>query len=135
MRPISGRQARPDIAVDDTWLQVCLVAKRGNPPAPDSDQGGVGSDIIFSERRGQSQKPEEIYELIEQLVPNGKSDGKVVCMWQWVWRTSITKVRRAGGAWAVGGPGCNDAVIVVAAEELSSSSWGLSCLVSPLLDP
>lgn len=33
---------------------------------------GVGSDIIFSERRGQSQKPEEIYELIESLVPNGK---------------------------------------------------------------
>jgi len=27
--------------------------------------------VIFSERRGQSQKPEEIYELIEDLVPNG----------------------------------------------------------------
>jgi N6-adenosine-specific RNA methylase IME4 len=25
-----------------------------------------------SERRGQSQKPEEIYQLIEQLVPNGE---------------------------------------------------------------
>lgn len=34
---------------------------------------GVGSDIIFSERRGQSQKPEEIYELIESLMPNGES--------------------------------------------------------------
>jgi hypothetical protein len=33
---------------------------------------GVSSDIIFSERRGQSQKPEEIYELIESLVPNGE---------------------------------------------------------------
>jgi mRNA (2'-O-methyladenosine-N6-)-methyltransferase len=32
---------------------------------------GVGSDVIFSERRGQSQKPEEIYELIEALVPGG----------------------------------------------------------------
>jgi hypothetical protein len=31
----------------------------------------VGSDVIFSERRGQSQKPEEIYELVEQLVPRG----------------------------------------------------------------
>jgi len=30
-----------------------------------------GSDVIFSERRGQSQKPNEIYELIETLVPNG----------------------------------------------------------------
>jgi mRNA (2'-O-methyladenosine-N6-)-methyltransferase len=35
-------------------------------------QCGVGGDIIFSERRGQSQKPEEIYELIESLVPNGE---------------------------------------------------------------
>ena len=32
----------------------------------------VGSDIIFAERRGQSQKPTEIYELIEELVPGGK---------------------------------------------------------------
>jgi len=30
------------------------------------------NDVIFSERRGQSQKPEEIYKLIEKLVPNGK---------------------------------------------------------------
>jgi mRNA (2'-O-methyladenosine-N6-)-methyltransferase len=29
-------------------------------------------DRWFSERRGQSQKPDEIYELIEALVPNGK---------------------------------------------------------------
>lgn len=29
--------------------------------------------MIFSERRGQSQKPEELYEMIEELVPNGKS--------------------------------------------------------------
>jgi len=28
--------------------------------------------IIGSERRGQSQKPTEIYELIEALVPNGR---------------------------------------------------------------
>jgi hypothetical protein len=27
--------------------------------------------VIYSERRGQSQKPEEIYHLIEELVPNG----------------------------------------------------------------
>ncbi|GLI60997.1 hypothetical protein VaNZ11_003254, partial [Volvox africanus] len=52
--------------------EVCLVAKCGNPPALEGADGGVGSDIIFSERRGQSQKPEEIYELIEQLVPNGR---------------------------------------------------------------
>ena len=33
----------------------------------------VASDIIFAERRGQSQKPIELYELIEQFVPNGSS--------------------------------------------------------------
>ena len=32
----------------------------------------VGSDIIFAPRRGQSQKPTEIYELIEEMVPGGK---------------------------------------------------------------
>ena len=31
----------------------------------------VFGDVIFSKRRGQSQKPNEIYELIEDLVPNG----------------------------------------------------------------
>lgn len=50
--------------------EVCLVGKRGCDP-PGSREG-VKSDIIYSERRGQSQKPEEIYELIEDLVPNGK---------------------------------------------------------------
>jgi mRNA (2'-O-methyladenosine-N6-)-methyltransferase len=34
--------------------------------------GNIGCDVIFSERRGQSQKPNEIYDLVEQLVPNGK---------------------------------------------------------------
>ena len=38
--------------------EVCLVGQRGS--VPPRLQGGVGSDIIFSERRGQSQKPEEI---------------------------------------------------------------------------
>jgi mRNA (2'-O-methyladenosine-N6-)-methyltransferase len=50
--------------------EVCLVGQRG------SLQPGwgksVGSDVILSERRGQSQKPEEIYELIEQMVPGGE---------------------------------------------------------------
>jgi mRNA m6A methyltransferase catalytic subunit len=31
----------------------------------------AGSDVIFSQRRGQSQKPTEVYELIERLVPTG----------------------------------------------------------------
>ena len=32
---------------------------------------GIAQDVIFSERRGQSQKPNEIYNLIEKMVPNG----------------------------------------------------------------
>lgn len=49
--------------------ETCLVAVKGNPKvAKDS----LLSDVIFSERRGQSQKPEEIYELIEGLVPHGR---------------------------------------------------------------
>lgn len=31
----------------------------------------IESDVIFTPRRGQSQKPEEIYEIVESLVPNG----------------------------------------------------------------
>ena len=50
--------------------EVCLVGLRGD--APPGLQRSVGSDVILSERRGQSQKPEEIYQLIEQLVPNGE---------------------------------------------------------------
>lgn len=70
--------------------EVCMVAVKDTHPAavgPASSsgsslssglaalnlkEGGVGSDVILSERRGQSQKPEEIYELIEALVPGGK---------------------------------------------------------------
>ncbi len=50
--------------------EVCLVAKKGVDP--ELARRSVGSDVIFSERRGQSQKPEEVYEMIEELVPNGK---------------------------------------------------------------
>jgi len=31
----------------------------------------VEQDIIFAERRGQSQKPEKMYEIMESLVPGG----------------------------------------------------------------
>jgi N6-adenosine-specific RNA methylase IME4 len=51
-------------------MQVCLVGRKGSDPP--GMRGGVGHDVIYSERRGQSQKPEEIYQLIEQLVPHGE---------------------------------------------------------------
>src|SRR5687768_12442377 len=54
--------------------EVCLVGRRKGCPDPAGTRHGgvVGSDVIFSERRGNSQKPTEIYELIEQLVPGGE---------------------------------------------------------------
>ena len=59
------------------------MARKGADP-PGLKEGGVGSDIIFSERRGQSQKPEEIYQLIEELVPNGEDLLLVGCSPGWV---------------------------------------------------
>ncbi|KAI1316642.1 hypothetical protein EDD11_009677 [Mortierella claussenii] len=50
--------------------ETCLVGKKGDDPP--GCRHSIGSDVIFSERRGQSQKPEELYELIEELVPNGR---------------------------------------------------------------
>ena len=35
-------------------------------------EGAVLPDVIMSERRGQSQKPEELYEVIESVVPDGR---------------------------------------------------------------
>uniref|UniRef100_A0A7S2RKT2 mRNA m(6)A methyltransferase n=1 Tax=Mucochytrium quahogii TaxID=96639 RepID=A0A7S2RKT2_9STRA len=50
--------------------ETCLVGKKGNVDPPNTKRN-VASDILFSERRGQSQKPVEIYEIIEELVPGG----------------------------------------------------------------
>lgn len=50
--------------------EVCLVGRKG--AEPERLNRSVASDVIFAERRGQSQKPEEIYQLIEELVPQGE---------------------------------------------------------------
>ncbi|CEP14424.1 hypothetical protein [Parasitella parasitica] len=50
--------------------ETCLVGKKGQDP-PNCSRC-LSSDVICSARRGQSQKPEELYQLIEQLVPNGR---------------------------------------------------------------
>ncbi|CAG8693627.1 4556_t:CDS:2, partial [Racocetra fulgida] len=42
-----------------------------NGKDPPGCKHSISSDVIFSERRGQSQKPEELYGMIEELVPNG----------------------------------------------------------------
>jgi mRNA (2'-O-methyladenosine-N6-)-methyltransferase len=53
------------------WLQhakeTCLVGRKGNVELSDRSI----PDVIFSQRRGQSQKPEEIYQMIEELLPGG----------------------------------------------------------------
>lgn len=53
------------------WLQhakeTCLVGLKGPTPV---SQTSI-PDVIFSQRRGQSQKPEEIYEMVEKLLPQG----------------------------------------------------------------
>ena len=49
--------------------ETCLVGVKGD--LQNAVKGGVAKDIIFSERRGQSQKPTEIYDYIEKLIPNG----------------------------------------------------------------
>ncbi|KAJ3290219.1 hypothetical protein HK104_006909 [Borealophlyctis nickersoniae] len=51
--------------------ETCLVGRKGEDPP--GCRHGFGSDVIFSERRGQSQKPEELYAMIEEMVPNGAS--------------------------------------------------------------
>ena len=48
--------------------ETCLIGVKGK--AKDVPINNM-SDVIFSQRRGQSQKPEEIYEIAESLCPNG----------------------------------------------------------------
>ena len=52
------------------WVKV--TNSRRLAKSPGMSDKAVGSDIIFAPRRGQSQKPTEIYELIEEMVPGGK---------------------------------------------------------------
>lgn len=48
--------------------EVCFIARKGMPPV--ALPAGI-HDVLCSSRRGQSQKPQEIYELAERLVPGG----------------------------------------------------------------
>jgi mRNA (2'-O-methyladenosine-N6-)-methyltransferase len=48
--------------------ETCLVGVKGAPAAAMA----LNSDVIFAGRRGQSQKPDAIYEWVEALVPNGQ---------------------------------------------------------------
>ena len=47
--------------------ETMLVGYKGD--LSDKIRGNIDCDVIFSMRRGQSQKPEEMYEICESLVP------------------------------------------------------------------
>lgn len=49
--------------------ETCLIGVKGDPWK--KARKNIMSDCMFSKRRGQSQKPNDIYHLIETLVPNG----------------------------------------------------------------
>lgn len=49
--------------------ETCLIGVKGN--VSKRARFNICSDVIFSQRRGQSQKPEEIYDIAEAMVPNG----------------------------------------------------------------
>ena len=51
--------------------ETCFVAQKGSSAFIDADYMGKIDDVIMSKRKGQSQKPQEIYDVIESLVPNG----------------------------------------------------------------
>lgn len=50
--------------------ETCLVGIKGK--GTQSSSSVTLSDVLLSQRRGQSQKPNEIYDLIEGLVPEGR---------------------------------------------------------------
>eukprot|EP00826_Nyctotherus_ovalis_P037969 TRINITY_DN3513_c0_g1_i3.p1 TRINITY_DN3513_c0_g1~~TRINITY_DN3513_c0_g1_i3.p1 ORF type:complete len:189 (+),score=21.76 TRINITY_DN3513_c0_g1_i3:813-1379(+) len=49
--------------------ESCLIGKKGSPKFNLKNQ--LLEDCIFSKRRGQSQKPDEIYDMIETMIPDG----------------------------------------------------------------
>jgi len=51
-------------------FESCLVGVKGKGP-PGFDVDHKAPNTIFSKRRGQSQKPEEIYEICEEMVKDG----------------------------------------------------------------
>lgn len=48
--------------------ETCIVGIKGNPKFK---KDFSNCDLIFSQRRGQSQKPNELYEKIERIISNG----------------------------------------------------------------
>lgn len=64
---VNGKLAKSNGYYLQHAKEICLVGLKGQGP----EKLRAGTDVILAQRRGQSQKPEEIYHLIEDLVPNG----------------------------------------------------------------
>lgn len=50
--------------------ESCIVGKKNIDKMPIEVKTNLGLDIIFSRRQGQSQKPKEIYQLIQKVMPD-----------------------------------------------------------------
>ena len=85
-RTVTGKIAKGHGYYLQHSKETCLVGFKGNLQNylrrfPQVAQGkgsskegfklSVAKDVIFSQRRGQSQKPNEIYQIIEKMVPQG----------------------------------------------------------------
>lgn len=64
----SGRLAKSHGFYLQHSKETCLVAKRGKVNSVVLNQC---TDVIWAERTGQSQKPIDIYEIIEKMIPGG----------------------------------------------------------------
>ena len=49
--------------------ETCLIGVKGD--VSKRAKFNIATDVIFSQRRGQSQKPEEIYDIAEAMMPGG----------------------------------------------------------------
>ena len=52
--------------------ETCLVGVKGDGAQRRGEHRSVRPDVIFAQRRGQSQKPQLLHEWAEALVPQGR---------------------------------------------------------------
>ncbi|KAI8846909.1 MT-A70-domain-containing protein [Chytridium lagenaria] len=52
---------------DITWVKRTVNRRMAKGKDPPNCRNNVASDVIYAERRGQSQKPEELYQMVEEL--------------------------------------------------------------------
>ena len=93
----SGRLAKSHGFYLQHSKETCLVAKRVFcSPLLCMEQGKVKSvvlnqctDVIWAERTGQSQKPIDIYEIIEKMIPGGILLHQNITLQATLWKSSV----------------------------------------------